>query len=175
MLTGIGGLVFSHSLASEEKVLDGCCSDFICASLRICWNTASASLVVGLNIYDCHTAELQTCRSVAKAFALLYNPSFAYVTPRNGKAPALCGDTPSRRQWPIFLTCYNFGFQTSFLYNELPVNRVSVIKLTMPATIWRGKPGNEFNKIDILTRTPQLPTIAYGCFCLTLNNAGDLL
>lgn len=121
--------------------------------------------------------ELQKCTCVAKAFALLYNPSFADATPRNVKAPALCGDTASCRQWPIFLTCYNFGFQTSFLYNELPDNRVSVIKLTMQATIWRGKPGKEFKKRkkkDSHSDTP-LPTIVYGCFCLTLNNAGDLL
>lgn len=93
---------------------------------------------------------------VAKAVALLCNPSFADATPRNVKAPALCGDTLSCRRWPIFLTCYNIGFHTSFLYNELPVNRVSVVELTMQATIRRGKPGNDFLKKrgGILTHNP---------------------
>lgn len=40
-----------------------------------------------------------------------------------------------------FVTCSKFMFQTSFVYDELPVNPASAIKLIMQNAPWGGKSG----------------------------------
>lgn len=70
------------------------------------------------------------------------------------------------------LTCYNFGFQTSSLYYELPVSWASVIKLTMQGTTWRRKPGTKRIEKELYCIL-QLSTIAYIVSYLTLSHDDD--